>query len=230
MALFGGSFDPVHNGHVALCQHFARLLRPDALRLLPAGNPCQKPALHATPAQRADMLRLAFAGLALPLELDLREIDGGKPSYTIDTLRALRAELGPEVSLAFLIGADQLENLDTWRDWRGLFNLAHLCAASRPGFSLERADLPPEVAQEFGRRAASPEQIRSNPHGGALLCPGLEADVSATAIRAALAGGALEATGTASANHKTNTDTNAGLPLPPAVLDYIHQHHLYQKS
>lgn len=213
IALLGGSFDPVHNGHVALAGYFVKLLFPDELRLLPAGLPYQKQALAATPSQRIDMLRLAFANLAVPVTVDDQEIRRPGASYTIDTLRALREELGPKVSLAFLIGADQLQKLHTWKDWRALFDHAHICAASRPGFALDAAHVAPEVAQEFTRRGATPEQIRSTPSGLACLAANLAIDISATQIRAALRDG-----------------QRVGSLIPAGVLDYIEQHHLYQNN
>lgn len=209
IALLGGSFDPVHDGHVALARYFATLLAPDELRIVPAGTPWQKGGLHATTGQRVEMLRRAFARFAVPVAIDEQEIRRSGPSYTIDTLRAVRAELGSQVSIAFLIGADQLCKLDTWKDWRQLFEHAHLCAASRPGF--DTAALPTEVAREFARRAATPEQIRNTPHGLACLATSLAIDISATEIRAALQRG-----------------ERPDVLLPAAVLDYIKQHHLYE--
>jgi nicotinate-nucleotide adenylyltransferase len=209
LALLGGTFNPVHNGHVALGSYFAKLIFPDELRVIPAGNPWQKQALAATPEQRVDMVRLAFAGLPLPLVIDEQEIRRSGATYTIDTLRAIRAEAGPQSSLAFLIGADQLLNLHTWKDWRQLFDYANICAASRPGFDL--AQLPGEVAHEFARRAATAQQIRTTPHGLAFLATNLQMDVSATEIRDALQHGA-----------------SVKALVPPAVLDYIKQHHLYE--
>jgi nicotinate-nucleotide adenylyltransferase len=207
VALLGGTFDPVHNGHVALGAHFMRLLQADELRVLPA-LPWQKSTLAATPAQRSEMVRLAFAGQPFPLVVDERELMRGKPTYTVDTLRELRAELGPQASIAFLMGADQLQRLDTWHDWRALFGLAHLCVAARPGFTLDA--LPQAVSQEFARRAAAPGQIRNTPFGLVYMAPELALDISATGLRAALQRG--------------NKPSSL---ISPLVLDYIEQHNLY---
>ncbi|MGE5623288.1 MAG: nicotinate-nucleotide adenylyltransferase [Bacillota bacterium] len=211
IALLGGSFDPVHNGHVALGSYFVKLLGPDELRLLPAGNPWQKNGLQTSPEQRVAMLELAFSGLPVPVVIDRQEIERNTATYTIDTLRQLRTELGPEVSLVFLIGADQLQKLHTWKEWRHLFDHAHICAASRPGFALDDAHVPEEVAQVFARRAGTPEQIRHCAHGLTYLATNLAVDISATEIRAALLRG-----------------ERPDSLIPPGVLDYIKQHHLYQ--
>ncbi|HJV79504.1 nicotinate-nucleotide adenylyltransferase [Noviherbaspirillum sp.] len=210
IALLGGSFDPVHNGHVALGKYFATLLAPDELRVIPAGKPWQKNGLQASPEHRVAMVKLAFDRLPVPVVVDPLEILRGSPTYTIDTLRAVREELGPEVSLAFLIGADQLQQLHTWKEWRQLFDYAHICAASRPGFAMDSAHVPAEVGREFARRDATPQQIRETSHGLTTIATNLAVDISATHIRAALERG-----------------ERADALIPPGVLDYIKQHHLY---
>ncbi|NHZ32202.1 nicotinate-nucleotide adenylyltransferase [Massilia rubra] len=215
VALLGGSFDPVHNGHVALATLFATLLEPDQLRILPAGSPWQKSGLQARDADRIAMLRLAFGGAAADITkavtLDLQEIERGTPTYTIDTLRSVRAELGPQASIVFLMGSDQLQQLDSWREWRQLFELAHIGVAARPGFSMADAALPAAVAEELTMRRGSLAQLRNTPSGRAYLAETLDVDISATQIRAALQRG-----------EKANS------LISPVVLDYIQQHNLYE--
>lgn len=211
IALLGGSFDPVHNGHVALGNYFATLLHPDELRIVPAGQPWQKGGLRASSQDRVAMLKRAFERSAIPVVIDQQEITREGATYSIDTLRSVRAELGPEASIAFLIGADQLQKLNTWKEWQQLFDYAHLCAASRPGFDMGAAHVPAEVQREFTRRAATPQQIRDSAHGLTYLATNLSADVSSTEIRNALDSG-----------------RHAGSLLPAGVLDYIEQHHLYR--
>lgn len=215
--LLGGSFDPVHEGHLALARYFSTLLHPDELRLIPAGQPWQKPGMSTPAEQRIAMLRLAFADWAVPVVIDDQEIMRTGLSYAVDTLHALRKDLGASVSLVMALGADQLLNLHTWHDWQQLFELAHLCFAARPGFDLRSAGLNPEVGAQLARRLASPSQMRQAPHGLAFVANHLAIDVSSTAIRAALASqpdGAAQAMLTGA--------------LPGAVLDYIRHHHLYQ--
>lgn len=214
--VLGGSFDPIHQGHIALAACFRRLLEPDELRILPAGNPWQKTrGLKASAQDRVEMARRAFAAAGMPVVIDEQEIRrtgiSGEASYTLDTLRLLRDELGPDASIAFLMGADQLQGLHTWHNWQQLFDYAHICVASRPGFTLNMADLPPAVSAEFGRRIGTPEQIRNSAHGLTCLASDLAVDISATEVRHALQHG--------------------GQPsslIPAVVLDYIQQHHLYK--
>lgn len=214
IAVLGGSFDPVHQGHVALAQLFTRLLRPDALRILPAGQPWQKSGLEASDADRIAMLELAFAPLrtsALPVTIDLQEVERKTPTYTVETLRALRAELGPRASIVFLMGADQLRKLDSWNEWRELFALANLGVATRPGYDLAQEALPPVVAQELSTRLATPDTVRLLAHGKVCLAPTLDVDLSSSQLRTALHSGA-----------------DASALGMAQVLDYIQQHNLYK--
>lgn len=210
IALLGGSFDPVHHGHVALAALFADLLHPDQLRILPA-RPWQKSSLQASDEQRVAMLELAFRGQPFAVTIDLQEIERASPTYTVETLRSLREELGKAASIVFVMGADQLQKLDSWRDWKELFALANLGVAARPGYALDQDQLPPAVADELAGRLATPAQLRAAPHGKVCLAHTLAVDISATQVRNAL---------------RTGEDTSA--LLPSQVLDYIQQHNLYR--
>jgi nicotinate-nucleotide adenylyltransferase len=216
VALLGGSFDPVHHGHVALADLFVHLLHPDELRIMPAGQPWQKKAgLEAGDADRIAMLKLAFQDAVI----DTREIERDTPTYTVDTLRELRAELGPDASIVFLMGADQLQKLDSWIDWQDLFALANFGVAARPGYELDAAFLPPAVARELMPRLATPQEVRESKAGRVCLAHTLAVDISATEVRAALhAGAAADATERA----------KVSALLTPQVLDYIQQHNLYK--
>jgi nicotinate-nucleotide adenylyltransferase len=210
--VLGGSFDPVHCGHIALARRCIELLAATELRIIPTGQPWQKSGLVASAEQRVAMLERAFADLAIPLVIDQQEIaraEQHQATYSIDTLRNLRSELGENASIIFAIGADQLQNLSTWREWRQLFELAHFCAATRPGFDI--SDLDPELEQEWQSHQSNIEHLRSTPAGGTLLIKDLAEDVSATQIRREL----VLANPT---NHL----------VPAAVLDYIQQHFLYR--
>lgn len=214
LLILGGSFDPVHCGHVALAQRFATLLKPAELRLIPAGQPWQKGNLCASAAHRIGMLELAFSNFGdIPVVIDRQEIERAarhQASFTVDSLRQIRAEVGARTPLIFVIGADQLQNLHTWHAWPELFELAHLCAASRPGFGLQPA--APEVAERWAARALGVAQLQQQAHGGTLLLDDLQQDISATQLRKDL-----------NQYHPTTK-----LRVPDKVLDYIQQHHLYR--
>lgn len=220
IGVLGGTFDPIHTGHLALGALFARTLALDELVLMPAGQQPQKQGSTAA-EHRLAMTRLAAQGLAAELAVthpstqvivSAREIERAGPSYTVDTLRDMRQDAGPDTSLSLLIGSDQLVRLDTWHAWRELFDYAHVCAAARPGFSRETAS--PELRQVFDQREKSALGVQSTPCGGILIDDSLAVDISATELRAMLA-------------HARDTVTPpANLPEP--VWQYIRTQHLYR--
>ncbi len=215
IGILGGSFDPVHTAHLAMADAFADALPLTEIRFLPAARPWQKHGLAATPEQRLAMLRIALEHhrpVRARYVVDTRELAREGDTYTVDTLAELRHELGPDVSIAFLFGADQLVHLHTWRDWRALWDYAHLAAVSRPGF--DTAALAPDVAIEWSARLGDAAALAASPAGRSFLLPTLALDVSATGIRAALA-------------DATRHDELDRL-VPPAVLDYIRATPLYR--
>lgn len=161
---YGGTFDPVHNGHLAVARA-ARDELDTIVRLMPAADPPHRASPGADATQRARMLGLAVAGEA-GLVVDRRELGRDGPSYTIDTLRELRAEIGADRPLALLIGADSFIGLPTWREWRAMFGFTHFVVAPRPGNPLD-GDIPRELAELMatGRWADSPEILETSPAG-----------------------------------------------------------------
>ncbi len=198
------------------------MLNLTELVLLPAGQPWQKSDVSAA-EHRLAMTRAAAASLVLPgveVSVATDEIEHDGPTYTVETLHRWREREGPDVSLSLLIGADQFVRLDTWRDWRRLFDYAHVCAATRPGFEL--TTIAPAVAAEVAARGASAEVLQATPSGHLLIDTTLAFDISATDIRTHLrerlqhhAGG--------------KGPDSAASPVPAAVWDYILQHHLYHR-
>ena len=226
VGLLGGTFDPIHNGHLALAHLFAERLALTELVLLPAGQPYQKPSVSAA-HHRLAMTRAAAASLALPgvaVTVATDEVDHAGPTYTVQTLARWREREGPNTSLALLIGADQLLRLDTWHDWRRLFEFAHICAATRPGFDL--SSLSPALAAELGPRRADAATLRRTSAGHLLIDDTLAFDVSATDIRAHLRA-RLALAGAAGAPALDSAGAPVPEPIPEAVWDYILQHHLY---
>ncbi|WP_027795513.1 nicotinate-nucleotide adenylyltransferase [Paraburkholderia acidipaludis] len=225
VGLFGGTFDPIHEGHLALARRFAELLDLTELVLLPAGQPWQKPEVSAA-VHRLAMTRAAAGSLVLPgvtVTVDTDEIEHDGPTYTVETLRRFRAREGnADCSLTLLMGADQLLHLDSWQAWRELFELAHLGVASRPGFDF--ATLPREVAAEVAARRAAPAALAATPHGHVVIDEQLAYDVSATEIRQRIRA-CREARQDGAREGASGTHTAA--PVPAAVWDYILQHHLY---
>ena len=177
---YGGTFDPVHDGHLAIARA-ARDALDCAIRFMPAADPPHRAPPGADAAQRAEMLRLAIDDEP-GLRVDLRELRRDGPSYSVDTLRGLRAEYGEAAPIALLVGADSLLGLPTWHDWTALFGLAHFVVADRPGSALD-ARLPPVLAEAVaGRWIDDPAALRDAPAGCLLrlhqpLHPGSATDV-----------------------------------------------------
>lgn len=140
---YGGTFDPVHNGHLAVARNARDALSAN-VHLMPAADPPHKGPTHADAMQRATMLELATAG-EHGLVVDIRELRREGPSYTIDTLHDIRGELGGEVPSALLLGADSFRGLPGWKCWRELFKHTHFVVADRAGGHFEEA-LAPELA------------------------------------------------------------------------------------
>jgi nicotinate-nucleotide adenylyltransferase len=234
VGLFGGTFDPIHDGHLALARRFAALLDLTELVLLPAGQPWQKPEVSAA-KHRLAMTRAAAGSLVLPgvtVSVDTDEIEHDGPTYTVETLRRWRARNGGDCSLTLLMGADQLLHLDSWQFWRELFELAHIGVASRPGFDF--AALPQEVADEVAARRAAPATLAASSHGHVVIDESLAYDVSATEIRRQIRAcrAAYRTAGADTGHSAPRTATEASgtppaAPVPAAVWDYILQHHLY---
>ena len=128
IGLLGGSFDPVHSAHLVLASTALSVLKLDQVQLIPAGQPWQRPPLGASPAHRLAMIELAV-GQTRGLKVNPLEINRTGPTYTIETL----ALLPPEHEYFWILGADQLENFCTWREWSAIANKVQLVVAQRPG-------------------------------------------------------------------------------------------------
>jgi len=184
---YGGTFDPVHEGHLAIARAAAQALGAPVV-LAPAADPPHRAAPGANARQRLRMLELATAGDSR-LRVDGRELERAGPSWTVDTLHELRAELGPHAPLALLLGADSFRSLPTWKSWRELPRLAHFVVAARESGG-ELDPLPAELAAEMeGRWREEPAALHAAPAGCAYrLQHPLRAE-SATAVRQAVAAG-----------------------------------------
>lgn len=188
---YGGTFDPVHDGHIAIACAARDVLHAD-VALLPARDPPHKGVTGADAAQRAEMLDLATGGEP-GLVVDRRELGRSGPSYSVDTLAQLRAELGVAKPIAWLVGADSLRQLHTWHRWRELFERAHLLVVQRPGADIDMAALraaSPLVAAQVEQRRCAPEALAATAHGGfaILPLPGLRPE-SSTELRRRIAAG-----------------------------------------
>ncbi len=185
LALLGGTFDPVHLGHLRVAWEAAEALDVE-VRLLPARAPPHRPQPIASAEARVALLRAALAGQDR-LGLDLRELARPGPSYSVDTLTELRAEQGTQRPLLLLLGQDAFAGLPTWRRWMQLFQLAHIVVLTRP------ASLPiwPDSLQQQWRKRAvtAPAALRATPAGAVFNLRVSALEISASQVRALLAAG-----------------------------------------
>ncbi|MFZ3173833.1 MAG: nicotinate-nucleotide adenylyltransferase [Thiobacillus sp.] len=205
----GGTFDPIHFGHLRLAEEMAEGLGLERVLFIPAGQPPHRGAPRTAAAHRLEMVRSAVVGNPR-FAVDAREVQSPRPSYTVDTLTTLRAELGEEQPLWLLLGSDAFLELPAWHEWRQLFGLAHIAVAARPGARLLQSDAMPEILKKEVSQRQPTDGPVSGPAGSVLLRQTTPLDISATAIRDTLA-----------------RHGSARYLLPDAVLDYIYEHQLY---
>lgn len=206
IGILGGTFDPVHFGHLRAAVEALEKLGLDELRLLPAGSPPHRSDTVADAAQRLQMLRLATACCPC-LRVDDREVRRGGASFMVDTLEEIRADAG-DVPLLLLIGQDAANALDSWHRWRDLFKLAHLVVMRRPDAHFRcRGELRRQVER---RRVDRPDHLLQEAAGGVLALEVTQLDISSTLIRGLLAEGC-----------------STRFLLPDAVIAYIFEHRLY---
>jgi nicotinate-nucleotide adenylyltransferase len=209
IGILGGTFDPIHFGHLRPVLDIHQALGLDEVRMLPCRIPPHRNTPYATPEQRLTMLRLAVHG-EQALSVDERELRRDGPSYMVDTLFSFRAEMGNERPLALLIGMDALQGLDSWHRWQELTDLCHLIVATRPGWKPPRSG---KVASLVRRRQVEEvEALHVQPAGKLLFCPVTQLDISASRIRTLVAAG-----------------RSPRYLLPAAVLEYIQLAGLYQQ-
>lgn len=177
----GGSFDPIHNGHLGSAQALAERLSAATTCLLPAKRSPLKHSTFASDGQREAMLRLALADCP-KLQLDLREMRRGGASYTHQTLQELRGELGPNAPLAFAMGMDSFIELNRWQRWQDLTDLAHLVVFARPGYAAQFS--APIEHWLKTKQTEQAEQLEQQPNGLVWFTELTPFAISSTELRA----------------------------------------------
>jgi nicotinate-nucleotide adenylyltransferase len=215
IAIFGGTFDPIHAGHLAAAREAQRRFRLDRVLFIPTGNPPHKIHDHLTDyAQRYAMVALACAGEPrfVPSTIESPTVDGS-PRYSIDTVRAVRRKLCQHDRLFFLAGADAFLDVPHWKDFRRLLDAVEFIVVSRPGFDAQalRQVAPPDLLP--ARRLPQTDGTIRLRHGAIHLLPGVDAPVASRDIRQAVRA------------HKSIT----GL-VPQLVEEYILKEGLYAPS
>lgn len=206
IGIFGGTFDPIHFGHLRCAWEIAEQLALREVRMLPARVPPHRDQPVASADQRRRLLELALAGQTL-LRLDTRELERDGPSYMVDTLSSLRGEVNDE-PLCLILGQDAFNGLDTWHRWEAIPGLAHLVVITRPGSAL--ADSGPVRALVERCGVESADELRARPAGAVLFRTVTPLAISASGIRDLLADG-----------------RSPRYLLPDAVLDCVQREGLY---
>jgi len=208
VGVFGGTFDPVHYGHLRSALELVERLELQQLRLMPCAVPPHRDIPTCNANDRAAMVELAVAGEPR-LVCDSRELKRRGTSYTIDSLEELRRELGAQCSLCLVMGCDAVLEITGWHRWQELLERAHVVVIARPGWQLPAEGVVADWLQ--AHRLKSPRQLGAQPCGGVLIEELRPLAISSTEIRSLLAAG-----------------RSARFLLPQAVLDYIQSHSLYQ--
>lgn len=212
LGLFGGTFDPIHHGHLRLATEACEALGLARIAFLPAGNPWQRAGDPvASAAHRAEMIRLAIAAQPA-FTLDERELRRPGPTYTVDTLGEMRSEEGPGRPLVFLCGSDAAATIPTWNRWETLVELAHIAVAGRAGDSVD--DIVRRLPEALRDRVArSPHEALTQPAGRVLPFAMTPLAIASTDLRA-----------------RATAHRSLRWLAPDAVVDYIHRHALYGAS
>lgn len=185
LAILGGTFDPVHLGHLRVAWEAAEFLNAD-VHLMPANVPPHRKQPVASAEQRVAILRAALQGQNRLL-LDERELCREGPSYSVDTLIGLRQEIGLSQSVVLLVGADAYSGLPSWHRWRELFDLAHIGVLTRAGHELTESAELAQATRE--RRISTIAEIHQRPVGAVIDIRVSALEISATHIRNELAAG-----------------------------------------
>ena len=208
IGILGGTFDPIHLGHITPALTISELLNLDQTLVMPAHIPPHKQSTHVNAAQRYEMVKLACQTFS-QLHPDNRELNRTTVSYTIDTLKELKQEF-PNSTLYFLMGMDSLLSFEQWFCWQDILTLCHLVVSTRPDYPLclKHPSLSLNITERFTKQ---PSQLKTSMHGKILLVAEHDIDISSTQIRQNL-----------------NAGIDCANLLPESVNQYIVKHRLYQ--
>lgn len=215
IGILGGTFDPIHHGHLRIAQEALEQCELAQVRFIPCGTPPHRPAPLASAKMRWEMVRLALNG-SPDFLVDVREVFRTDPCYTVDTLTALRAELGDQQPLCLILGGDAFLQLHTWHDWNRLFALAHIVVLQRAGGQpLGNAMLKADSALQAEyqtRLAPGAGALHESPAGAIFVADMPALEISSTDIRRRCADG-----------------KSPRYLVPDVVTNYINTNSLYRK-
>lgn len=211
VGILGGTFNPIHYGHLRMAQELADGLGMDEVKFIPSANPPHKDSVTVSAEHRAAMVKLAIADNP-KFSIDELELNRDGASYTIDTLVSLRETLGKETSLCLMMGSDAFVKLNTWHRWQELLDYAHIILVQRPNQGKRQEKLPDELQTLLREHYAEDVSELSKTNAGLINMQAISAhDISSSQIRDNLKHG-----------------VSVRYLLPKEVVGYIQQHKLYQ--
>lgn len=212
VGIFGGTFDPIHYGHLRVAEEIVETVGLQKMYFVPAGMPRLRHSPVASSQHRVEIVRLAIQKNP-DFVLDGREIYRDGVSYSIDTVREFKQEFGEEIRLCLVLGADAFIKLPEWNNWKELFNLCHFIVSTRPGYSLTliKELLSKELREECSQRwVSNTETLKKETSGLIFIASTTMLDISATSIRAHIAVG-----------------RNVRHLVPSVTVNYISENKLY---
>jgi len=209
IGIYGGTFDPVHFGHLRPALDVLQVLQLDQIRFIPCGLPPHRQTPLAAAQQRAQMLQLAIANQP-QFVFDDRELTRSGKSYMVDTLHSLQQEFAA-TDLCLIVGIDAFNEFDSWKDWQSIVNTTRLVVAHRPNYPVHEQCWKPALSDYVERhRHTDATQFRAGTAPAVFFCPVTQLEISSTRIR-----------------ELCSTGLDAAYLLPASVIDYIRQHKLY---
>jgi nicotinate-nucleotide adenylyltransferase len=210
IGIYGGTFDPIHYGHLRTALEVKEIVGLTELRFLPCREPPHRKPPVASPELRLKMLEAAMQDAEPGFHIDTRELNRPGPSYMVDTLASLRKDIAGE-SLALIVGLDAFSSLPSWHRWKALFDLAHLIVMRRPGIELVFSEELSPSLQE--RRVHESSQLASQTSGSIFFLEVTQLEISASLIRTMIQSG-----------------RNPRFLMPDSVLHFIRVERLYSLS
>lgn len=211
VGILGGTFNPIHFGHLRMAQELAETLNLNEVRFTPSANPPHKPAPQVSAEHRATMVQIAIANNPL-FQLDRRELMRSGASYTFDTLLSLREELGMQASITLFMGNDAFTKLNTWHRWQELLNFCHICLVARPSKPNQPTERLSKGLESYLQEhyTEGSDDFTKHANGLITMLQITALDISSTAIRESL-----------------QQQHSVRYLLPDNVLSYIQEHQLY---
>ena len=211
IGVMGGTFDPIHFGHLRMAQELSDALQLDEVRFIPAATPPHRNQPASSAQHRAEMVKLAIADNP-QFKLDTSELERNGASYTIDTLTSLREGTGPKASLYLLLGSDAFLGLPSWHRWQEILKLCHIVVAHRPHSAPDKHNMPEPLQDVFAKQQAqNVSELAQQPSGKIWLQHITALDISATHIR-----------------EQFKSSASTRYLMPDSVIKYIEQQQLYR--